>query len=438
MKERRFILGAAAAVLCLVAVLFGGVFDDSSPARSAVVPSESAGVPVDTGFARGDTQGLVAGLQATLRSDPYDVRSLDRLGLAYQQRARETGDPTYYTKSGEALHRALGVTPRDLVATSGLGSLALSRHRFAEALALGRRAHAISPTTARNYGVIGDALVELGRYRAAFRAFDTMASIQPGLSSYARIAHARYLVGDLSGAVESMKLAVAASAGQGEPEAWTHAQLGKLYWSQGHLAAAQGEFRDSLNAFPHYPYAYDGLAQVEQARERLDAAIALERQAVNLIPLPQFVGSLGDMYAGVGRAADARRQYATISVIDRLLRANGVTTDLETALFDVDHGIRPHASLALARVAQRERPSIDGDDVLAWALARTGHCGEALHYSKRALRLGTLDSLRFFHRGMIERCLGDRAEARHWFVRALDLNPHFSLLWAPVAGRYAR
>src|SRR5205814_1217695 len=81
--------------------------------------------------------------------------------------------------------------PRDLVATSGLGSLALSRHRFREALVLGRRARAISPTTARNYGVIGDALVELGRYRAAFRTFDTMASMQPGLCSYARLSHAR-------------------------------------------------------------------------------------------------------------------------------------------------------------------------------------------------------------------------------------------------------
>ena len=86
-------------------------------------------------------------------------------------------------------------------------------------------------------------------------------------------------------------------------------------------------------------------------------------------------------------------------MIQRLLVANGVKTDLETALFDVDHGIRLPASLALARRAQRERPSIDGDDVLAWALARTGHCGEALRYSRRALRLGTLDALKLFHRG---------------------------------------
>ena len=75
--------------------------------------------------------------------------------------------------------------------------------------------------------------------------------------------------------------------------------------------------------------------------------------------------------------------------------------------------------------------------MLGWALARTGHCGEALHFSKRALRLGTRDATKEFHRGMIERCLRRNAEARLWLRRALGLNPHFSLLWAPVARRYA-
>src|SRR5205085_9687990 len=107
-----------------------------------------------TGVAAGDTAAQIAKLQATLRAAPNDVRSLAALGLAYQQRARETGDATYYTKSDGVLHRALRLSPRDLFATSGLGSLALSRHRFRNALALGRRARAISPTTARDYGVI--------------------------------------------------------------------------------------------------------------------------------------------------------------------------------------------------------------------------------------------------------------------------------------------
>jgi hypothetical protein len=38
-----------------------------------------------------------------------------------------------------------------------------------------------------------------------------------------------------------------------------------------------------------------------------------------------------------------------------------------------------------------------------------------------------------FHRGMIERCLGNAGEARRYLERALDANPYFSPLYAPVA-----
>ena len=424
-------LGAAAAGLSAAALLLGGAFRESSKATPA--PARKA-APLQV--ASGDTSAVIARLQQTLRSNEDGVASLDRLGLAYQQRARETGDPSYYSKSDEALHRALRLAPRDLIATSGLGSLALSRHRFREALALGRRARAISPTTARNYGVIGDALVELGRYREGFAAFDKMASMRPDLSSYTRVSHARELSGDIAGAVSAMKLAIEAAAGQGEAEAWTRVQLGKIFFSGGRLAAAGAEHRRALTVFPGYAYGLDALARVEAARGHYHSAIAFEQQAVDRIPLPQYVATLGDLYRVTGREAQARKQYALIRVIERLLVANGVKTDLETALFDVDHGIRLDASLALARRAQHERPSIDGDDVLAWALQRTGHCDEALHYSKRALRLGTRDALKFFHRGMIERCLGHREESKTWFARALRLNGQFSLLWAPVARRF--
>jgi tetratricopeptide (TPR) repeat protein len=165
------------------------------------------------------------------------------------------------------------------------------------------------------------------------------------------------------------------------------------------------------------------------------AADELEQRAVAEVPLPQFVASLGDYERLAGRPKAAAQQYGLIGVINRLLVANGVRTDLETALFRIDHGIDLHGTLALARLAQRERPSIDGDEVLAWALAQNGRCDEALRYSKLALRLGTKDALKYFHRGMIESCLGDHTVARTWFRRALALNPSFSVLWAPVARR---
>jgi tetratricopeptide (TPR) repeat protein len=429
MNARRLLIGGAAAGLTTAVVFLGGALHGSPGASSA---------PVARPPAAETTATQIEKLQGELRASRDDVNGLDALGLAYQQRARETGDPTYYTKSDEVLRRALRLSPRDLVATSGLGSLALSRHRFREALALGRRARTISPTTARNYGVIGDALVELGRYRQGFQAFDTMVTLRPDVSSYARIGHARLLLGDVAGARSALRLALDASLGQGEIEAWTRVQLSKASFSVGRIESALAQARAAVRAFPGYAPAYDALAWAEYGRGHVHAAIGAEQEAVNRIPLPQYVAMLGDLQRSAGRPAEARRQYSLIGVIERLLVANGVDTDLETALFDVDHGIRLPASLALARRAQQERPSIDGDDVLAWALERTGHCGEALRYSKRALRLGTLDALKVFHRGAIERCLSNRAAAQSSFRRALALNPRFSVLWAPVARRELR
>jgi tetratricopeptide (TPR) repeat protein len=155
------------------------------------------------------------------------------------------------------------------------------------------------------------------------------------------------------------------------------------------------------------------------------------------VPLPQYVALLGDLEAATRHPAAAARQYALIGVIERLLAANGVRNDLDIALFDADHGRNPAHAVTLARKGRVERPSILGDDVLGWALARDGRCAEALPYSTRALRLGTKDALKIFHRGYVAACLGRPAEARAYYRRALAINPHFSILWAPVARKGA-
>ena len=432
MRKRLLISGAAAAGAA-AALLLGGLLRGGSPGDVRVT-ADAAAASIQGGFAAGNTQALVAQLQGELRAHP-NAKGFGLLGLAYQQRARETADPSWYPKSEGLLRKALRLAPRDLTATAGLASLALSRHRFGEALLLARRVHAISPTTAAGYGLLGDALVELGRYHRAFTAFDEFASLKPSLASYARVSYAAELSGDVAGARRAMLLARDAATGEAEPTAWTDWQLGKLAFGHGNDAEAGRRYSAALTAFPGYVYALDALAALRAAQGRYAEAIALDQRAVDKIPLPQFVAQLGDLYSITGRKRLARDQYATIGVIERLFHANGVQIDLETALFDADHG---RASIALARRAQRERPSIDGDDVLAWTLARDGRCAEALPWSKRTLRLGTQDALKFFHRATIESCLGHRAAARAWAREALALNRHFSLLWTPVARRLAR
>ena len=436
MTRIRVAAAGAAVVLTTAALLLGGAFRGSSAA--APTPPAGSADRLQAGFTLGDTAGLVVSLQHQLESRPEDAKAWGLLGLAYQQRAREVADPSYYSKSEGALRRALRLAPNDLIATSGLASLAASRHRFREALRLSRQAHALSPTTALTYGLLGDAKLELGRYQPAFADFDRLAQLKPSLAAYSRVSYARELLGRPDEAIAAMEQALDAATGEAEPTAWTRVQLGKLYWSTGRLGAAAAQYRAALAVFPGYVHALDALAQVEGARGRFGHAIALERRAVDQTPLPQFVGYLSDLYTAAGRPALARRQYTLVDVIGRLFVANGVKTDLETALFRADHGIRLRQTLELARLARTERPSIDGDDVLAWTLERNGRCGEALRYSQRALRLGTKDALKLFHRGMIERCLGHTADGNRFLRRALALNPHFSLIWAPVARRALR
>jgi tetratricopeptide (TPR) repeat protein len=437
-RKTRLALAGTAAALAAAVLLVGGLFRGSTgsaraiPVQQAVATERLAG-----GFAAGDTAGLVRKLAAEARARPSDARTYTLLGLAYQQRARETGNPVFYSKSAGVLARAAALDPKDPTTTSAEGSLALARHRFREALVLGRRATAAAPYTARNYGVVGDALLELGRYDEAFRAFDRMGSLRPDLASYSRVSYARELLGLTGPAARALRLALDAAGGQPEPTALVQTQLGKLAWSRGRLDEARAHYRAALAAFPGYAYALEPLALAEAARGRQERAIALARRASETLPAPQAVATLGDLYAAAGRRRAAAAQYRLVGAIGRLLVANGVRTDLETALFDLDHGRDLPGALELARRAHRARPSIDADDILAWALARNGRCAEALPYSRRALRLGTLDALKFFHRGMVERCLGHDQDARAWFGRALRLNPHFSLLWSPVARRYA-
>jgi tetratricopeptide (TPR) repeat protein len=436
MRVRLVIAGTAAAAAAAVVGLGGVLRHGQVAAASDALPTAIA-AELQKGFAAGDTQAEIAGLQAELHADPRNVKALRTLGLAYLQRVRETGDPTYYGKADGILNAALRVAPRDLIATAGLGQLALSRHRFRAALGLGLRARRISPTTAGVYGVIGDAELELGRYRQAFTAFDRMNAIKPEVASYARVSYARELIGHTADAKRAMALAASAAVGEREASSWTRVQLGLLELNSGNPQAALLQMRHALQVFPGYYFALDGMAQAQAGLGRLRVALAYEQAAVARVPLPQYVSLLGDLNGALGNRRIARREYALIRVIQRLLAANGVRNDLDIALFDVDHGIALRHALGLARKGYAERPSIFGDDVLAWALARNGRCGEALHYSQRALRLGTKDPVKDFHRGWIEACLGNRTAAAVWYRKALALNPRFSILWAPAARKGA-
>jgi tetratricopeptide (TPR) repeat protein len=235
-----------------------------------------------------------------------------------------------------------------------------------------------------------------------------------------------------------MKLAVDAGSASPENAAWTLVQLGHLYFHSGRLDQAAREYERALERFPRYIHAEAALARVEAARGNYDRAAGLYRAAVDTNPLPEFAVGLGDALAARGREAEANEAYELVGVIQRLLEGNGVRTEFETALFDLDHDRDVGGALARVERAYEDRKSVDAEDVLAWAYYKNSRCREAKEHSVLALRLGTKDALKLFHRGMIERCLGNEKAGGSFLARALETNPYFSLLYAPVAKEILR
>src|SRR5712691_3267834 len=103
----KLLIALAAVIAAGFAALLGGVLaEPQAQPPSALAASQSA-EDFKAGFAlNASTATLVDSLQATLEANAKDEHTWALLGLAYQQRARETGDPSYYAKTDGALHHA--------------------------------------------------------------------------------------------------------------------------------------------------------------------------------------------------------------------------------------------------------------------------------------------------------------------------------------------
>ncbi|MFN0155368.1 MAG: tetratricopeptide repeat protein [Gaiella sp.] len=430
MKARAIVLAVAAVSAALV-VLLGSPLGVETRATTGTQSSVDVGALVEQ-FSSQSTGSVVARLERDAEARPGDTRLLTLLGLGYLQRFRETGDPSWLGRADAALGR-LPAGSADALSLTAKAQLAVVQHRFRDAIPLARRAVRRDPGSAAALGVLGDALQETGRYREAFAVFDRMAMLGPSVGAYARVGFARRLRGRVDAAIDAFELALEAGSAIPEQTAWAEVQYGSLLLSRSRVDDAEAAYRRSLEASPGYVHARAGLARVAVVRGRFGEAARRLQSVVASLPVPQYAILLGDVQRRAGRLRAAARTYDLVGTIERLFAAQGVRTDLQTALFDLDRNHAPATALARARAAYREAPGVSAADAVAWGLVRVGRCREALTWSDRALALGDADALFLFHRGMAERCLGDAEAARSSMRRALALDPGFSVRFKPLA-----
>jgi tetratricopeptide (TPR) repeat protein len=414
--------------------LVGGARAESARPAPATVPA----APADNADAR--TLGQSAeDLQRQLRTHPQDWRSWGRLGFVYVEQARVTANPALYPKAEGAFTRSLQLQPKgNFAALAGRAALANGRHDFAGGLRWGAQARRLNPKSPEVEAVVGDSLIELGRYEEAFAAYQKMVDLGPGVASYTRASFALDLQGDVAGARRALELALGEALSPQEM-AFPQYSLGELAWNRGDVDEARRRYEEAVRLDPAFVPPQAGLARLHAATGETERAVGEWKAVVARTPLPEYVAELGNLYLVTGREAEAEQQFSLLQAQRKLLEANGVNVDLEIALFTADHSVpgghpRTPGGVDLGRglkAAQAEwdrRKSIHVADALAWQLHANGRDAEALPMAEAALRLGTRNALFLFHRGMIHQALGQAAAARGDLEEALAINPHFSLL----------
>jgi tetratricopeptide (TPR) repeat protein len=393
MTSLRTTLSIAGAIVAGIAAAVVPHLFSRPPGASSSAPSvhmaPAIGMPGAPPTSADGLRQRIAEMESRLDAHPGDPAASLLLADVLLRQARAATDGRAANRAGEVLVTLLEENPGQYDALRLLGAVHLSRHRFRDALEIGRQARDLRPDDAWNYGVIGDALIELGEYDEAFAAFDTMVSMRPSADAYARVSYARELQGDLAGALKIMRLAEDATTSHDlEAKAWYAAHTGELHLRMGKLADAEREYRRAGYLFPEYPHAMVGLGKVKAAQGDDDGALEIFRDQLRRTPTLDLAARTGDIYAARGSHAEAEHYY---QLAEHLAGPAAVQTEANLALFLAERDRKVGEAIQIAKAVAAVRHDIFTEDALAWALYKDGRIDEAYAASQRALRTGTAD-----------------------------------------------
>jgi tetratricopeptide (TPR) repeat protein len=392
-----------------------------------------------------ETAHVIHTAQAVVARNPKDAAAYAGLGAAYFQRARETGDVSDYQLAEESLSKSLDLVSADFSADAALGTMAevcMGEHRFTDALSYSLKALSLGTGDVSPFAIVGDAYADMGEYDKAAAAYDRLTPRDMTLSpraAYARdsrLSYLKFIAGDTAAAIAVMKTAVTEGVEAQLPIenlAWLYYELGEYETQAGDFAAADAVYLAALNTHPGDYRALAALARLRANNGRYAEAIELYQRAIAVVPMPIFIAELGDLYAKTGDQANAQKQYALVEYIGLLGHVNQVLHNRDLALFYADHDMKLTEALDLAQKELEVRHDVYTWDALAWALYKNGKLEDAARASQKAMRFGTRDPLLLFHAGMIAEGQGQREHARTELKQALQINPHFHLVYANEA-----
>jgi tetratricopeptide (TPR) repeat protein len=354
-------------------------------------------------------------LQDAARIVKKRSETIKRLGWVYIKKARLSYDPGYYKLAEQCSLCVQSENANDPDAYLLEGHILDSLHKFKEAESVARKLVAIR-NEASDHGLLGDVLMEQGRLSEAIGSYQKMIDLRPDLQGYTRIAHMRWLKGDLEGATEVMQTAVTAGSPlEPEPTAWAYTRLGIYELQAGNIEIAGKSAGIALQFAENYAAALLLRGRILLGQGKTSEAIKSLRRATTLTPLPEYQWTLADALREGGNTQAAEE------VESRLLREGAANDPRTFALYLVERGQRIQQALALTEEELNTRTDVFTADAVAWALQANGRLAEARDYSDKSLREGTQDARLFFHAGSIAMSTGNYPEAQERFRRADEI-----------------
>lgn len=367
-----------------------------------------------------------------IKKDPTDVKSMMLLTGMYLQEARITGNFNYYNAAAfHYINKVLEKDAKNFEALTFKVTILLSQHRFAEGLIEANKLQQLYPYNAYVYGLMVDGNVELGNYKAAVEAADKMISIRPDSRSYSRIAYLREIHGDLSGAIEAMKMAVEAGVPGDENTEWCRIQLGKLFEKIGKMKDAEMFYSISSANRPNYPYALAGLARIATWKSEYDKALALYQEADSVIPDHTFKEGMAEIYTLTAQSEKAKWVAEGILNYMKQFSGNKESKTGQNEDHEMAHaymGVGNYGkALEYALQEYNRRPSnIEVNETVAVVCYNMGNYPKALSFIDSALRTNCKSPELLCHAGMIYAKMGKTKEGKLFLQEALKNNPNIT------------
>ena len=401
---------------------------------------------------------------ARVKKDPGGAIGWRQLASAYLAAGRETDSEDLAKKAEAAAKKSLTLrSSRNSSAAVILSQAFLEQHQFSDALTACQKSLKIEPGNDFAERTLSDIYFEIGRYDDAKQLIGKHPEWSKDPGGLFLMARYSELTGKPDVAIVQLQQAAEMAESRADFPAtttsWFHTKHGDLLARNGQLSNAEAQYKTSLKLAPASWKAMASMARLKAMQQDYKGVLLYGEMLNHIAPMTDVMGLMEDAAMAVGDLA-ASRKYASL-VLDmnrssisagtdpksELDSTRGHTHDRMFSMYLADRGMMLSLAQHAATHDLANRKDIYAYDAYAWAtyklaISKTAVADatdknyrliESKQCIDKALSLGTKDAKLFFHAGMIELALGQKAEAKVHLQEALKINPLFNNAQAEIA-----